>query len=83
MSLRGSDFTTADAGLVFLLALFRLLNKLLDLFWLSIGVDQLLKLAYLLPPLCLKVLGRLRAGLLHRLIFYWLLTEALKLRVND
>ena len=76
MSLRGSYFPTADAGLVFLLALFRLLYILLDLFWLSIGVDQLLKLAYLRPPLCLKVFGGLRAGLLSRLLFLWLLTEA-------
>jgi hypothetical protein len=73
MSLRRSYFTTADAGLVFLLALFRLFNILLDLFWLSIGVDQLLKLAYLRPPLCLKVLGGLRAGLLSRLLFFLVL----------
>ena len=76
MSLRGSYFATANAGLVFLLALFRLLYILLDLFWLSIGVDQLLKLAYLLPPLCLKVFGGLRAGLLSRLLFFLVLYKA-------
>ena len=76
MSLRGSDFTTAEAGLVIFLALFRVFYVLFDLFRLCKVVDQLFKLAYLLPPLCLKVLGGLRAGLLSRPLFFWFLNKA-------
>jgi hypothetical protein len=76
MSLRGSEFTTAEAGLVIFLALFRLFYILFDLLRLSKVVDQLFKLAYLLPPLCLKVLGGLRAGLLPHLLFIWFLNKA-------
>ena len=75
MSLGGPDFTTAEAGLVIFLALFRFLYVLFDLFRLSKVVDQLFKLADLLPPLCLKVLGGLRAGLLSRLLFFRLLNK--------
>ena len=57
MSLRASKLTTAKAGLIFFLTLFRILNKLFDLFRLSKIFDQLLKLANLLPSLSLKVLG--------------------------
>lgn len=76
MSLRGSDFPTTEAGLVIFLALLRLFYVLFDLLRFSKVVDQLFKLAYLLPPLCLKVLGRLRAGLLSHLLFYRLLNKA-------
>lgn len=76
MSLGGSDFTTAEAGLVIFLALFRVFYVLFDLFRLSKVVDQLFKLADLLPPLCLKVLGWLRAGLLFRPLFFWFLNKA-------
>jgi hypothetical protein len=76
MSLGGSDFPTAEAGFVIFLALLRVFYILFDLLRLSKVVDQLFKLAYLLPPLCLKVLGGLRAGLLSCPLFFWFLNKA-------
>jgi hypothetical protein len=71
MSLRGSEFTSAEASLVFFLPFFRRFYILFDIFRLGKRVDQLFKLTDLLPSLCLKVLGGLRAGLLSHLLFFW------------